>query len=50
MAEADTSGTTRGLIERVMSAFNGDPQNQEQLIELLKTFTLISCLVPMSCI
>ncbi|MBC8209928.1 MAG: CBS domain-containing protein [Gammaproteobacteria bacterium] len=38
MAEADTSGTTRGLIERVMSAFNGDPQNQEQLIELLKTF------------
>lgn len=38
MADADTSGPTRGLIERLMSALSGDPQNQEQLIELLRNF------------
>lgn len=36
MADADSSGSTRGLVERLMSAFSGDPQNQEQLIELLR--------------
>jgi len=38
MADADSSGTTRGLVERLMSAFSGDPQNQQQLIELLRNF------------
>ncbi|MBT3206496.1 MAG: magnesium/cobalt efflux protein, partial [Gammaproteobacteria bacterium] len=38
MADADKTGSTRGLVERLMSAFSGDPQNQEQLIELLRNF------------
>lgn len=38
MADADTTGSTRGLVERLMSAISGDPQNQEQLIELLRNF------------
>ena len=38
MADADSSGSTRGLVERLMSAFSGDPQNQQQLIELLRDF------------
>ena len=38
MADADITGSTRGLVERMMSAFSGDPQNQEQLIELLRNF------------
>ena len=38
MADADTTGSTRGLVERLMSALSGDPQNQEQLIELLRNF------------
>lgn len=38
MADADITGSTRGLVERLMSAFSGDPQNQEQLIELLRNF------------
>ena len=38
MADADITGSTRGLVERLMSALSGDPQNQEQLIELLRNF------------
>ncbi len=38
MADADTNGSNRGLVERLMSAFSGDPQNQAQLIELLRNF------------
>ncbi len=38
MADADSSGSTRGLVERLMSAISGDPQNQQQLIELLRDF------------
>ncbi len=38
MADAEVNGSTRGLVERLMSAFSGDPQNQEQLIELLRVF------------
>ncbi len=38
MADADSSGSTRGLVERLMSAFSGDPQNQQQLVELLRDF------------
>ena len=40
MADADITGSTRGLVERLMGAFSGDPQNQEQLIELLRNFHL----------
>ncbi|MCP4075184.1 MAG: CBS domain-containing protein [Gammaproteobacteria bacterium] len=38
MADADITGSTRGLVERLMSAFSGDPQNQEELIQLLRSF------------
>jgi len=38
MADADSSGSTKGWFERLMSAFSGDPQDQEQLIELLRNF------------
>ena len=38
MADDDTSGSSRGWFERLMSAFSGDPQNLEQLIELLRNF------------
>lgn len=38
MADADTSGSSKGWLERLMSAFSAAPQNQEQLIELLRNF------------
>jgi len=38
MADADSSGSTKGWLERLLSAFSADPQNQEQLIELLRNF------------
>ncbi len=38
MADADTTGSTKGWFERLMSAFSGDPENLEQLIELLRNF------------
>ncbi len=38
MADADSSGSTKGWFERLISAFSADPQNQEQLVELLKDF------------
>jgi len=36
MADADNSGSTKGWLERIYSAFTGEPQNQKQLLELLK--------------
>ena len=36
MADAENGGSTKGLLERVISAFSNEPQNQKQLIELLK--------------
>ncbi len=38
MADADSSGSTKGWFERLISAFSVAPQNQEQLVELLKEF------------
>lgn len=38
MADADLGGSGRGLMERLISAFSGDPQNQQQLISLLREF------------
>ena len=38
MADADTSGSTKGWLERLISVFSSDPQSQEQLIELLRNF------------
>ena len=38
MADADSSGSTKGWFERLVSAFSGDPQDQEQLVELLRDF------------
>lgn len=38
MADADSSGSTKGWLERLLSAFSGDPQNLEQLIDLLRNF------------
>jgi magnesium and cobalt transporter len=38
MADADTSGSTKGWLERLISVFSSDPQSQEQLVELLRDF------------
>jgi magnesium and cobalt transporter len=38
MADADSSGSTKGWLERLLSAFSADPENQQQLIELLRNF------------
>jgi len=36
MADADNSGSTQGWLERIFSAFAGEPKNQKQLVDLLK--------------
>jgi len=36
MTGADNGGSTKGWLERIYSAFTSEPQNQEQLLELLK--------------
>ena len=36
MTDADNGGSTKGWLERIYSAFTSEPQNQEQLLELLK--------------
>ncbi len=36
MAYADNSGSTKGLLERVRDVFSGEPQDQKQLLALLK--------------
>jgi magnesium and cobalt transporter len=36
MADADNGGSAKGWLERIYSVFTGEPQNQKQLLELLK--------------
>jgi len=36
MADADNGGSTQGWLERIRNAFAGEPQNQKQLVDLLK--------------
>ena len=36
MTDADNSGSTKGWLERIQGVFTGQPQNQKQLLELLK--------------
>ncbi|MCP4487383.1 MAG: CBS domain-containing protein [Gammaproteobacteria bacterium] len=36
MADADNGGSTKGWLERLLNAFAGMPQNQKQLLDLLK--------------
>lgn len=36
MAGADNSGSTKGWLERISNAFTSEPQNQKQLLDLLK--------------
>ncbi|MCP4187085.1 MAG: CBS domain-containing protein [Gammaproteobacteria bacterium] len=36
MADADNGGSTKGWLERLLNAFAGKPQNQKQLLDLLK--------------
>ena len=36
MADADNGGSTKGWLERISNAFTGEPQNQKQLLDLLK--------------
>jgi magnesium and cobalt transporter len=36
MADADHGGSTKGWLDRVYNIFTGEPQNQKQLLDLLK--------------
>ncbi len=36
MADADNGGSTKGWLDRISSIFSSEPQNQKQLLELLK--------------
>ena len=36
MADADIGGSTKGWLDRVFNIFTGEPQNQKQLLDLLK--------------
>ena len=36
MTDADNGGSTKGWLERILNAFAGEPQNQKQLLDLLK--------------
>ena len=36
MADVDNSGSTKGWLERISNAFSSEPQNQKQLLDLLK--------------
>ena len=36
MADADNGGSTRGWLDKIVNIFTGEPQNQKQLLELLK--------------
>ena len=36
MTDADNGGSTKGWLERILNAFVGEPQNQKQLLDLLK--------------
>mgnify|MGYP003645960879 CR=1 FL=1 len=37
MTDADNGASTKGWLDRVINVFTGEPQNQKQLIELLKS-------------
>jgi len=37
MADADNGGSTNGWLDRVYNIFTGEPQNQKQLLDLLKS-------------
>ena len=36
MADAENGGSTRGWLDRIYNIFTGEPQNQKQLLDLLK--------------
>ena len=36
MADADNGGSTKGWLDRIYRVFTGEPQNQKQLLDLLK--------------
>jgi len=36
MADADNGGSTKGWLDRIYNIFTGEPQNQKQLLDLLK--------------
>jgi magnesium and cobalt transporter len=36
MTDADNGGSTQGWLERILGAFTSEPQNQKQLLDLLK--------------
>jgi magnesium and cobalt transporter len=36
MADADNGGSTKGWLDRIYNVFTGEPQNQKQLLDLLK--------------
>ena len=36
MADADNSGSTKGWLERIFAKFTGQPQDEKQLLDLLK--------------
>ncbi len=36
MADAESSGSTKGWLDRIINVFTGEPQNQKQLLDLLK--------------
>ena len=36
MADAENGGSTKGWLERILTAFTNEPQNQKQLLDLLK--------------
>ncbi len=36
MADADNGGSTKGWLDRIINRFTGEPQNQKQLLDLLK--------------
>ena len=37
MADADNGGSTKGWLDRIYSVFTGEPQNQKQLLDLLRS-------------
>jgi len=37
MADADIGGSTKGWLDRIYSVFTGEPQNQKQLLNLLRS-------------
>jgi magnesium and cobalt transporter len=36
MADAENGGSTKGWLDRIFKMFTGEPQNQKQLLDLLK--------------